>query len=111
MKMDINLKEKSKYSLMEEMSTLRKKFKAVEANNNTTAFAQESSKIINDIFQAMENSLLKAGSLQSAVDFVIESHYDRTADWDILSQQITDSVLFAFIHKFFGKPTMEKPGI
>ena len=98
---------KTKSSLPEGVKFIqnfRKKFNKLDKRNETTIFQKETSLILRDIFDAVESMYLGNLNMQQAVDQILGLHYERTKDWDGLSQEITDSVTQSFITQFFGKP-------
>jgi hypothetical protein len=77
---------------------------ALKPSGEGSIYSKETSLAIMDICDAAESMYLGELTMQQAVDLVLGGHYQRTKDWDGLSQEITDSVIQSLIVKFFGKP-------
>ena len=83
---------------------LRRDICALKPSRDKTIFSNETSLAIMDICDAIESMYLGNVTMQQAVDQVLDAHYERTKDWDGMSQEITDYVIQSVIVKFFGKP-------
>jgi len=83
---------------------LRRDICALKPSRDKTIFSNETSLVIMDICDALESMYLGNVTMQQAVDQVLDRHYERTKDWDGMSQEITDYVIQSLIVQFFGKP-------
>jgi hypothetical protein len=86
------------------IKNFRQKFHKLDKREETTIFHKETSLALMDILDALESMYLGSLTLQLAVDQVLGGHYERTKNWDGLSQEITDSFIQSLIAKFFGNP-------
>jgi len=86
------------------IQNFRQKLNKLDRRDEITIFQKETSLVLMDICDALESMYLGNVTMQQAVDQVLDRHYERTKDWDGMSQEITDYVIQSLIVKFFGKP-------
>lgn len=67
-------------------------------------YAIEASQVLVDVSKIIKDLSADKVSLQEAVDWLSDRHFNRTSDWDEVSQMSTDSLFNGMMVKIFGKP-------
>ena len=77
---------------------------AIESDSDETAYFKEAKLAMLDICDAAEKMYSGELTKQQAADYILDQHYERTKNWDILCQEITDCVTLSIMIRYFGKP-------